>query len=366
MQAFFNASIGIKNIMNRKLTEEIAIGKLRIGGNNPIAVQSMTNTDTKDAEATLLQINELAAAGCDIIRCAVYDSDCIAPLKTIVKKSPMPIVADIHFDYRLALGAIDAGVAKVRINPGNIGSDDKIKLVADAAKANGVPIRVGANSGSVNADFVKKYGRGAVAIAESALANVSALERFGFNSIVVSAKSSNVREMIEIYEYISEKVKYPLHLGVTEAGDSLAGTVKSSVGIGSLLLNGIGDTIRVSLTAEPVKEVYTAYELLRAVGLYSGGVEIISCPTCARTKYDLEGTVAALREKFKGEKRSLQVAVMGCVVNGPGEASNADIGIAGGKGKVVLFEHGEKVAVYSEEEAVDALYERAMNILDRK
>lgn len=352
--------------MERKITKEISIGSVKIGGSSPVAVQSMTNTDTKDAEATLLQINELAEAGCDIIRCAVYDEDCIVPFRTIVRKSPIPVVADIHFDYKLALGAIEVGAAKVRINPGNIGSDEKVKLVADAAKANGIPIRVGANSGSINVDFLKKYGRGAIAIAESALANVSALERFGFDNIVVSAKSSNVCEMIEIYKYISARVSYPLHLGVTEAGDTLAGTVKSSVGIGSLLLDGIGDTIRVSLTTEPIKEVYTAYELLRAVGLYNGGVEIISCPTCARTKYDLEGTVLKLREKFKREKRSLQVAVMGCIVNGPGEASNADIGIAGGKGKVVLFEHGEKIAVYPEEEAVDALYERAMNILKNR
>ncbi len=352
--------------MARRITKEIAIGNVKIGNGNPIAVQSMTNTDTKDATATLRQINELKARGCDIVRCAVYDSDCIEPLKQIVTGTNLPIVADIHFDYRLALGAIEAGVAKVRINPGNIGDDDKIKIVADCARANGVPIRVGANSGSLNAEFEKKYGRGAMAIAESALANVATLEKHGFDNIVVAAKSSNVGEMLQIYKYISEKTSYPLHLGVTEAGDVLSGTVKSAVGIGSLLLEGIGDTLRVSLTADPAKEVDTAYEILRATGLYSGGVEIISCPTCARTNYDLEGTVAKLREKFAGEKRSLTVAVMGCVVNGPGEASHADIGIAGGKGKVVMFEHGEKVAVLPEESAVDALYERAMRLLESK
>lgn len=350
--------------MERKQTKEISVGNVRIGGNNPIAVQSMTNTDTKDAKTTLEQIFKLNAAGCDIIRCAVYDSDCLTSLRAIVKNSPIPVVADIHFDYKLALGAIDAGVAKVRINPGNIGSDEKIKMVADAAKANGVPIRVGANSGSINTDFLNKFGRTYKAIAESALANVAALESVGFDNIVVSAKSSNVREMIDIYRYISDRIQYPLHLGVTEAGDVMSGTVKSVLGIGTLLMDGIGDTIRVSLTADPVKEVHTAYELLRAAGLYNEGVEIISCPTCARTKYDLENTVALLREKFAGEKRRLTVAVMGCVVNGPGEASAADIGIAGGNGKVVLFEHGQKTAVIPAEDAVDALFERAMCILD--
>lgn len=350
----------------RKLTKEIKIGSIKIGGNNPIAVQSMTNTDTKDANATLEQIEALHKHGCDIVRCAVYDSDCIEPLKQIVNGSKLPIVADIHFDYRLAIRAIESGVAKVRINPGNIGDDEKIKIVADCARANSVPIRVGANSGSLNAEFEKKYGHGAMAIAESALANVATLEKHGFDNIVVAAKSSNVLQMLEIYRYISNKVDYPLHLGVTEAGDVMAGTIKSAVGIGSLLLDGIGDTLRVSLTADPVKEVDTAYEILRTVGLYKGGVEIISCPTCARTNYDLEGTVCRLREKFAGEKRSLTVAVMGCIVNGPGEASHADIGIAGGKGKVVLFEHGEKTAVFPEEDAVEALYERAMKIIENK
>lgn len=352
--------------MNRKVTKEIKIGNVAIGGMNPIAVQSMTNTDTKDSSATLRQIEALHKRGCHIVRSAVYDSECLEPLRTIVRNSPIPVVADVHFDYRLAVGAIDAGVAKVRINPGNIGDDDKIRIVADAARANGVPIRVGANSGSLNADFEKKYGHGAIAIAESALANVATLEKHGFDNIVVAAKSSNVSQMLEIYRYVSKRVDYPLHLGVTEAGDVLAGTVKSAVGIGSLLLDGIGDTLRVSLTADPVKEVDTAYEILRAVGLYNGGVEIISCPTCARTNYDLEGTVAKLRERFAGERRSITVAVMGCIVNGPGEASHADIGIAGGKGKVVMFEHGQKVAVLPEEEAVDALYERAMSILNSK
>ena len=352
--------------MERRKTKEIKIGTVKIGADNPIAVQSMTNTDTKDADATSAQIKALYDAGCAIVRCAVYDSECISPLRTIVRKSPVPVVADIHFDYKLALGAIDAGVAKVRINPGNIGSDEKIRLVANAASEHGVPIRVGANTGSINTDFVAKYGKNYIAVAESALANVSALEKNGFDNIVVSAKSSNVREMISIYRYLSERIDYPLHLGVTEAGDILAGTVKSSLGIGALLLEGIGDTIRVSLTADPVKEVHTAYELLRSAGLYHGGVEIISCPTCARTQYALEDTVARLREKFAGEKRSLTVAVMGCVVNGPGEASNADIGIAGGKGKAVIFEHGEKVGVIDAADAVDILYERAMTILENK
>ncbi len=350
----------------RKITKEIKIGSVRIGAGNSVAVQSMTNTDTKDVPATLEQIKALHKHGCDIVRCAVYDQGCMEPLKQIVKESKLPIVADIHFDHRLAIGAIEAGVAKVRINPGNIGDDEKIKMVADCARANNVPIRVGANSGSLNADFEKKYGHGAMAIAESALANVATLEKHGFDNIVVAAKSSNVKQMLEIYRYISGKIDYPLHLGVTEAGDVVAGTVKSAVGIGSLLLDGIGDTLRVSLTADPVKEVDTAYEILRATGLYTGGVEIISCPTCARTNYDLESTVSRLREKFAGERRSLTIAVMGCVVNGPGEASHADIGIAGGKGKVVLFEHGERVAVLPEERAVDTLYERAMDMLESR
>ncbi len=352
--------------MKRKLTKEICVGTVKLGGNNPIVVQSMMNTDTKDVTATLEQISRLKNAGCQLARLAVYDSECEKPLKTIVSESQLPIIADIHFDYRLALKSIDAGVAKVRINPGNIGSEDKIKLVADAAKANNVPIRVGANSGSLNSEFEKKYGRNYISIAESALWNVSQLEKAGFDNIVLSAKSSNVVEMIEVYRYISQRVDYPLHLGVTEAGDELAGTVKSSVGIGALLLDGIGDTIRVSLTTDPVREVYTAYELLRAVGLYNGGIEIISCPTCARTKYALEDVVKQLRERFAGETRSLTVAVMGCIVNGPGEAKHADIGIAGGDGKVVMFEHGEKKGVFAEEDAVDALYNRVMAILDER
>ena len=353
--------------MERKITKQVQIGTVKIGNGNPIAVQSMLNQDTHDAKACLRQLHELAGAGCQIARLAVYDEECLEPLRRIVKESPLPLVADIHFDDTLALASIDAGISKIRINPGNIGSDDKIRQVAEAAKQAGIPIRVGANSGSIHREFLDKYGRSSAALAESALQNVRILERHGFEDIVISVKSSSVEEMVQANEYISQRCDYPLHLGVTEAGDRLSGTVKSSAGIGALLLKGIGDTIRVSLTAPPVEEVQVGLELLRAVGTYEGGVEIISCPTCARCKYELFDIAEKLRARFAGETRSLKLAVMGCVVNGPGEAKHADLGIAGnGNGSVVLFAKGEKIEMVPEEQAVEAVYRRAQALLEEK
>ena len=316
----------------------------------------MTNTDTRDIGATVAQILRLQEAGCDIVRCAVPDQKASDAIGQIVKEIGIPLVADIHFDYRLALSSINNGVSKLRINPGNIGSTDKVRAVVEAAQDKGVPIRIGVNSGSLQRDILEKYGDVCPqALVESALRHVEILEKLNFNDVVISVKSSDVTEMIECYRLISEKVDYPLHLGVTESGTIKSGTIKSSVGIGALLSQGIGDTIRVSLTGDPVEEVIVAREILRSLGHIKEGIELISCPTCGRTQLNLIEIADQLEGRLKGIKKNIKVAVMGCVVNGPGEPRRADIGIAGGNGQGLIFRKGEIIKKVREEELVEEL-----------
>lgn len=329
--------------ISRRTTRAVKAGSLIIGGGFPISVQSMANTDTRDPEATLSQILRLAEAGCSLVRLAVPDSAAAAALVRIVPQSQVPICADIHFDYRLAISAIEAGVSKVRINPGNIGSEGKVAEVVAAAKDKSVPIRIGVNSGSVAPSIAMKYGRGAKALAESALQELSVFERLGFYDTVLSVKSSDVLETVEANRLLSSAVDYPLHLGVTEAGPSDTGLVRTSAALGALILEGIGDTIRFSLTGDPVAEVLAGKELLTSLRLMRG-LRIISCPTCGRTRGDVEGMVAELREGISALGIDATVAVMGCEVNGPGEASGADFGIACGKDTATVFRGGEVVA----------------------
>lgn len=338
-------------------TKQIKVGNVLIGGGAPIVIQSMTNTDTRDAKATLKQINELYDAGCQIARCAVPDMTAAHALGEICEKSPIPVVADIHFDYRLALESIAAGVQKVRINPGNIGSDDRVKAVVDAARAKNIPIRIGVNSGSVEKEILAKYGSPTPeALVESALYHASLLEKFDFTDICLSMKSSSVPYTMKAYQLASEKTEYPLHLGVTEAGTEYMGTIKSAAGIGGLLALGIGDTIRVSLTDDPVKEIYAAKAILKAVGLNEDGVQVVSCPTCGRTRIDLIEIAKEVEQKVAGIKgKKLKVAVMGCAVNGPGEAREADLGIAGGDSVGLIFKKGEVIKKVPQAELVNAL-----------
>lgn len=342
--------------MERRITKKVKVGNLYIGGDAPISIQSMTNTDTRDAEKTLEQIRSLRAAGVDIVRCAVPDMEAAEALKVITSNIDIPIVADIHFDYRLALRAIENGVAKLRVNPGNIGARWKLEEVAKAAKEKNIPIRVGVNSGSLEKDILNKYGSvKAEALVESALKSIEMLENVNFDDIVVSIKSANVKMMIESYRLFSEKSNYPVHLGVTEAGTPFRGTIKSSVGLGALLSEGIGDTLRVSLTGDPTEEVKVAIEVLKALEIRKGGLEFISCPTCGRTEIDLIGIANTVEKKLAAVNKDIKVAVMGCVVNGPGEAREADIGIAGGKGEGIIFRKGVIVKKCKEEELVDEL-----------
>lgn len=342
--------------MKRKTTRKVKVGDINIGGDSSIKVQSMTNTDTRDIGATVAQILRLQEAGCDIVRCAVPDQKASDAIGQIVKEIGIPLVADIHFDYRLALSSINNGVSKLRINPGNIGSTDKVRAVVEAAQDKGVPIRIGVNSGSLQRDILEKYGDVCPqALVESALRHVEILEKLNFNDVVISVKSSDVTEMIECYRLISEKVDCPLHLGVTESGTIKSGTIKSSVGIGALLSQGIGDTIRVSLTGDPVEEVIVAREILRSLGHIKEGIELISCPTCGRTQLNLIEIADQLEGRLKGIKKNIKVAVMGCVVNGPGEARRADIGIAGGNGQGLIFRKGEIIKKVREEELVEEL-----------
>lgn len=342
--------------MERRKTRVVSIDNLKIGGENPVVIQSMTNTDTRDAKKTLEQINALVKEGCQMVRCAVPDMEAAEALKEIVKNSPVPIVADIHFDYRLALKAIENGISKLRINPGNIGSIERIKEVVNKAKEYKIPIRIGVNSGSLEKDILERDGKPtAKGLVESALRHVKILEDLDFHDIIISIKSSDVRMMIESYRLMSEKVDYPLHLGVTESGTKFKGTIKSSVGIGTLLAEGIGDTIRVSLTSNPLEEIEVAKELLKALGLYEEGIEFVSCPTCGRTEIDLIGIAEEVEKRLKNSKKKIKVAVMGCVVNGPGEAREADIGIAGGKGVGIIFKKGEIIKKVKEEDLVEEL-----------
>ncbi|GCD09554.1 flavodoxin-dependent (E)-4-hydroxy-3-methylbut-2-enyl-diphosphate synthase [Clostridium tagluense] len=342
--------------MKKRKTKKIKVGSIYIGGDSKVAVQSMTNTDTRDVDATVAQILQLEEAGCDIVRCAVPDMLAAEAIKDIVKRIHIPLVADIHFDYKLALKSIENGIAKLRINPGNIGSIDKIKLVAKAASDKGIPIRIGVNSGSLESDILEKYGHVcAQALVESALRHVEILESLNFYDIVISIKSSDVVMMIESYKLISGKVDYPLHLGVTEAGTTWRGTIKSSVGIGALLAEGIGDTIRVSLTGDVVDEVKVAIEILKSLGYIDDGIKFISCPTCGRTQINLIKIANEVEQRLTNCHKNIKIAIMGCAVNGPGEAREADIGIAGGKGVGLIFKKGEIIKTVKEEDLVEEL-----------
>ncbi len=323
------------------MTKQVKIGNVIIGGGNPVVIQSMANIKTSKIDDVVRQIAELEVLGCDIIRVSVKDDEDVKALSEIKKRISIPLVADIHFNYKYALKAIDAGVDKIRINPGNIGSERNVEEVAKALIHSDVAVRVGSNSGSIEKDFLVKYGKSDVSLAESALKNVAALERYGVDKIVVSAKASSVPLTVKTYEYLHEKTDYPLHVGVTEAGTYNSGIVKSSIGIGSLLLKGIGDTIRVSLTAPPKDEIVAAKRILRSVGLDENYVEVISCPTCGRTEYDSILLAGKVEELTSGIKKHLKIAVMGCVVNGPGEAADCDLGIAGGSGYCAFFRNGE-------------------------
>ncbi|MBR6113988.1 MAG: flavodoxin-dependent (E)-4-hydroxy-3-methylbut-2-enyl-diphosphate synthase [Oscillospiraceae bacterium] len=342
--------------MTRRISRTITVRGLPIGGGNPVSVQSMTNTKTDDVEGTLAQIRRLEAAGCQIVRLAVPNRLAARSLPEIRRGTDMPLVADIHFDYTLALAAVEAGFDKIRINPGNIGSAERVRRVADACRDRGVPIRVGVNSGSVEKELLDRYGLTARALCESALGHVRLLEDCGFEDICISVKASDPVLMVETNRLLARSCDYPLHIGVTEAGTLRRGILKSAAGIGSLLLDGIGDTIRISLTDAPEEEAAAGVELLRALGLRRG-VQFVSCPTCGRTEYDLIGTAKRVEELLRDKPWDITVAVMGCIVNGPGEASHADYGIAGGKGEGILFKHGVSVRKVPEGELADALLE---------
>jgi len=349
--------------LKRKETKKIKIGNTFVGGDSEISVQSMTNTNTKDIDSTILQINALEKAGCDIVRCAVPDLDSCLALSEIIKKVKIPVVADIHFDYKIALSAIDSGISALRINPGNIGSITKVKLLAEKAKNNNIPIRIGVNSGSLQKDILDKYGGVCPeALVESALEHINILESVNFHDIVISIKSSNVLNMIESYRIISKKVNYPLHLGVTEAGTIWRGTIKSSIGIGTLLCEGIGDTIRVSLTGDPLEEIRTGREILKSIGYLNEGIEFISCPTCGRTQINLINIAEEVEKRLANCNKNIKVAIMGCIVNGPGEAKEADIGIAGGIGEGLIFKKGVIIKKVKEEKLVEELIKEIENI----
>lgn len=334
----------------------VNVGNVKIGGGNPASIQSMTNTDTRNPESTIAQILKLEAAGCEIIRVAVPDAEAAEAVKKIKAGIHIPLVCDIHFDYRLALECMKNGADKIRINPGNIGSRERVKAVADMAKDKGIPIRIGVNGGSLEKDILEKYKRPtADALVESALRHVEILDELNFSDIVVSMKMSDVPTMIEAYRKFDKISDIPLHVGVTEAGTPGKGIIKSAVGIGALLSEGIGDTIRVSLTADPINEVYAAKDILKVLGLKKGGVEIVSCPTCGRTQIDLISIANEVEKRISGLDKDIKVAVMGCVVNGPGEARDADVGIAGGKGEGLIFKRGEILKKVPENRLIDEL-----------
>lgn len=348
--------------MYRDHTKVIRIGDRVIGGGNPILIQSMTNTKTEDVEATVAQILRLEEAGCEIIRCTVPTMEAALALKEIKKQIHIPLVADIHFDYRMAIAAMENGADKIRINPGNIGSIDRIKAVVDCAKERNIPIRIGVNSGSLEKELVEKYkGVTAEGIVESALDKVKIVEDLGYDNLVVSIKSSDVMMCAKAHELIAAQCKYPLHVGITESGTVFSGNIKSSVGLGIILSQGIGDTIRVSLTGDPVEEIKTAKLVLRTLGLRKGGIEVVSCPTCGRTQIDLIKLANEVETLVAGIPLDIKVAVMGCVVNGPGEAKEADIGIAGGKGEGLLIKKGEIVRKIPEDQLLSALKEELLH-----
>ena len=342
--------------MERKLTREVKIGSLKMGGTNPIVIQSMCNTDTRDVEATVAQILALEEAGCELVRVAIPDMAAADAVGEIKKRIHIPLVADIHFDYRMAIAAMENGADKIRINPGNIGGADKIKAVVDVAKERNIPIRVGVNSGSLEKELVEKYhGVTAEGIVESAIDKVHMIEEQGYDNLVVSIKSSDVMMCVKAHELIAQKIAYPLHVGITESGTAFSGSIKSALGLGLILNQGIGDTIRVSLTDNPVKEVEAAKIILKTLGLKKGGIEVVSCPTCGRTRIDLIGLAKQVEEMVSSYDYDLKLAVMGCVVNGPGEAKEADLGIAGGDGCGVLIKHGEVVRKVPEDELLSTL-----------
>ena len=339
------------------MTKQIKVGNVLVGGGAPVSIQSMTNTRTDDVEATLRQIRELAAAGCEIIRVAVPDMAAAKAVGKIKEQCPLPLVVDIHFDYKLALEAIAAGADKLRINPGNIGSEDRVKAVADACRQKNIPIRIGVNGGSLEKPLLAKYGGVCPeAMVESAFGHIKLLNKFDFDDICVSLKSSSVPMTMKAYQIMSQESNYPLHIGVTEAGTVRMGTLKSAVGIGGLLALGIGDTMRVSLSADPVEEVYAARDILKAAGIRKEGAELVSCPTCGRTRIDLISLAGEVEERLKAVDKPITVAVMGCVVNGPGEASAADCGIAGGVGEGLLFKKGQIIKKAPQDQLVDELF----------
>ena len=344
--------------MRRENTKVVQIGDRRIGGGNPVLIQSMTNTKTQDVAATVAQILELERAGCEIIRCTVPDMEAAKALSEIKKQIHIPLVADIHFDYKMAIAAMENGADKIRINPGNIGGPDKVKAVAEVASGYGIPIRVGVNSGSLEKRLIEKYGGvTAEGIVESALDKVHMMEELGFDNLVISIKSSDVLMCVKAHEQLAERTDYPLHVGITEAGTVQSGNIKSAVGLGLILNQGIGDTIRVSLTGEPVEEIRSAKLILRTLGLRKGGVEVVSCPTCGRTRIDLIGLAEKVEKMVEDYPLDIKVAVMGCAVNGPGEAREAELGIAGGQGEGLLFKKGEILRKVPEEQLLDALRE---------
>lgn len=346
----------------RRVSRQVMVGSVPVGGNAPISVQTMTKTKTGDVDATVAQIDRCVEAGVDIVRITINDWDAAEGIKEIVKRTTIPIVADIHFNHIFAIKAIEAGVAKVRINPGNIGSKDRIKEVLTKAKERSIPIRIGVNSGSLEEDILEKHGYPTPeALFESAIRHVEIAADYGFDDIIISVKSTDVRLMIEAYRMLAERTDFPLHLGVTEAGTTRVGTIKSSVGIGTLLAEGIGDTIRVSLTDEPEKEVEVGKEILRSLGLTQRSIEIISCPTCGRLEVDLFKITDELEQALKGIKKPVKIALLGCVVNGPGEASEADIGIAAGRGVGILYRKGEVVRRVKEHEIVQAVVQEVLD-----
>ncbi len=350
-------------MIKRRKSKEISIGNVKIGNNNPISVQSMCNTDTRDIEATTRQIKELADAGCELVRLAVLNKDAAEAIKELVKISPVPLIADIHFDYRLAIQCINNGISALRLNPGNIGKRENVEKVVTLAKQQNIPIRIGVNAGSLEKDLLDKDIPLHEKMVESAMKHIQILEDLDFDKIKVSLKSSDVLTTIEAYRLMAQKVEYPLHLGVTEAGTLKGGLIKSSVGLGTLLAEGIGDTIRVSLTENPVEEVFAGYEILKSLKLRQRGVNFVSCPTCGRTQIDLIGLAKKVEARFKNLDKNITIATMGCVVNGPGEARHADFGIAGGINEGYVFKKGEIVARVPESELLDRLEEVINNSL---